>query len=162
MARDVQTGGWPPPDAATIEGIIAAHAGQEGALLPLLHALQARFGHVPQEAVAPIARALDLGRAEVHGVISFYHDFREAPPGARVLRLCRAEACLAMGGAALAEAVLARTGLGWGETSADGALTVEPVFCLGLCACAPAAMLDGAPLGRVEAGALLALLEAEE
>jgi len=126
----------------------------DGPLLPMLHAVQHAFGYVPAEVEVPIATALNLSRAEVYGVISFYHEFRRAPAGRHVLQLCRAEACQAMGCDALAQDLLRRLGLQWGGKTADGALTVEPVFCLGLCACAPAAMLDGAPIGRLDAAAL--------
>ncbi|MDR5651662.1 formate dehydrogenase subunit gamma [Ruixingdingia sedimenti] len=139
-----------------IRTIARAHLGMEGPLLPILHAVQAEFGHIPPEAVPVIADVLNLGRAEVHGVVSFYHDFRAAPTGRHVLRLCRAEACQAMGGVALADAVQAALGIGWHGTTPDGAVTLEPVYCLGLCACGPAAQLDGRPLGRADAGALLA------
>ena len=97
-----------------------------------------------------IAEALNLSRAEVYGVVSFYHDFRSAPPGRHVLKLCRAEACQAMGGAALAENLLQREHLSWGDTTRDGCLTIEPTYCLGLCACAPAALLDGEPVARLD------------
>jgi formate dehydrogenase subunit gamma len=147
------TSGW---DAGLARAVIARHLAMEGALLPILHALQDAFGHVPPQAVPELAEALNLSRAEVHGVISFYHDFRSAPPGRHVLKLCRAEACQAMGGRALADRLLDRLGLAWGETTADGGLTVEPAFCLGLCACAPAALLDGAPLARLDDAALAA------
>ena len=140
--------------------IIAAHAGLPGPMLPILHALQAEFGCVPDQATAAIADALNLTRAEVHGVITFYHDFRRTPAGQRVLKLCRAEACQAMGGAALGAGLLARLGIGWGETTADGGLTVDAVYCLGLCACAPAALLDGEPLGRLTDAALREVLDA--
>lgn len=139
------------PDAGLadeIRAILADHAGLEGPLLPILHTVQARFGHLPAPALPLIAAALGLSRAEVHGVASFYHDFREAPAGRHVLKLCRAEACQATGGVALAEAVQRALGIGWGETTPDGRVTLEPVFCLGLCACGPAAMLDGAVIGR--------------
>jgi formate dehydrogenase subunit gamma len=139
--------------------IIAAHAGREGATLPVLHALQAEFGCVPAEAVPLVADALNLSRAEVHGVVSFYHDFRAAPPGRHVLKLCRAEACQSMGGDALAAEAQSVLQTGWGGTSADGAVTLEPVFCLGLCACAPAAMLDGEVLGALDGARLGRLLE---
>jgi formate dehydrogenase subunit gamma len=138
--------------------IIAAEAGREGAMLPILHAIQAEFGHIPAEAVPLIAHALNLSRAEVHGVISFYHDFRRHPPGRHVLQLCRAEACQSMGADALAARTRERLGVGWGETTADGAVTLEPVFCLGLCACAPSAMLDGRPVARLNAARLEGLL----
>jgi formate dehydrogenase subunit gamma len=105
-----------------------------------------------------IAQALALSRAEVHGVVSFYHDFREASAGARVLKLCRAEACQAVGGDALAARLQARLGIGWGETTPDGRLTLDQVFCLGLCACGPAALIDGAPVGRLDDARLDALL----
>jgi len=139
--------------------ILDAHAGFEGPLLPVLHAVQAEFGHIPQAALPVIAQALALSRAEVHGVISFYHDFRSAPAGAHVVKLCRAEACQAVGADALAAQVQARLGIGWGETTADRRITLDPVFCLGLCACGPAALVDGAPLGRVDAAQLLDLLD---
>ncbi len=134
--------------------ILAAHQGLEGPLLPILHAVQAEWGHVPESAIPVIARALNLGRAEVHGVVSFYHDFRTAPAGAHVVRLCAAEACQAQGSRALAAEVAARLGAGLHETTPDGRVTVEPVYCLGLCACGPAALVDGRPLGRATAEAI--------
>lgn len=144
--------------AARIWDIVAAHAGREGPLLPILHDVQAELGHVPDAAVPVIAAALNLSRAEVHGVVTFYHDFRRAPAGRHVVKLCRAEACQAVGGAALAEGALARLGLDWGETTRNGAVTVEAVYCLGLCACGPAALVDGQPVGRLDAEGLGALL----
>lgn len=146
--------------AARAAAIAAAHAGREGPLLPVLHDVQAAFGHIPPDAVPAIAAALNLSRAEVHGVVSFYHDFRSAAAGRRVVKLCRAEACQAAGGAALAGALLARLGIGWGGTTADGAVTVEAAYCLGLCACAPAALVDGAPIGRLDAATLAAAVQA--
>ena len=143
---------------AVLSQAIADNRHLDGALLPILHAVQDGLGHVPEWAVTPIAQALNLSRAEVHGVISFYHDFRAAPAGRRVVKICRAEACQAMGGAALAEGALARAGLDWHGTAADGSVTVEPVYCLGLCACAPAVMVDGRVHGRVTAARLDALL----
>lgn len=145
-------------DTAQVDLIIASHAGLEGPLLPLLHALQEEFGYVPSEAHGPICDALNISKAELHGVISFYHDFRDAPAGRHVVRICRAEACQAMGGAALAESVLAKLGLDWHGTTRNGAITIEPVYCLGLCACAPAAMIDGRVMGRVDAAKLDKLL----
>lgn len=141
-------------DAKVAEKIIATHADLEGAALPILHALQDAFTYVPKQAEPMIAEALNVSRAEVHGLISFYHDFRRAPSGRHVLKVCRAEACQATGGPALAEALLRRLGIGWGETTADGSLTVEPAYCLGLCACGPAALLDGEPLARLDSAAL--------
>lgn len=142
-----------------VEEIVAAHAHLEGPLLPILHAMQAAFGFIPRDAVPIVAQALNLTRAEVHGVVSFYHDFREAPAGRRVVKLCRAEACQAMGGVAIADAVLKHFRIGWGETSADGAVTVDPVYCLGFCSVAPAALVDGEPHGRLDAKHLIAMAE---
>ena len=105
-----------------------------------------------------LAATLNLGRAEVHGVISFYHDFREAPAGRHVLKICRAEACQSMGANALAAATLAKLGLDWHGTTPNGAVTVEPVYCLGLCACAPAAMIDGRVVGRVDTARMARIL----
>src|ERR1700728_4094179 len=139
--------------------IIAVEAGREGAPLPILHALQAEFGHVPRDAVPMIAEALHITRAEMHGVVTFYHDFRRHPPGRHVLRLCRAEACQSMGADALAAHVRERLGVDWHDTTADGAVTLEQVFCLGLCAIAPTAMLDGAPLGRLDNARIDSALE---
>lgn len=116
----------------------------------MLHAIQAAYGHIPQEAIPLIADALNLTKAEVHGVVTFYHDFRETPAGRHVIKLCRAEACQSVGGAALADRVLGKLGLDWGGTTANGAVTVEAVYCLGLCACGPAAMVDGKVVGRVD------------
>jgi formate dehydrogenase subunit gamma len=138
--------------AAAIEDIariVNAHTHLEGPLLPLLHALQDSFGCIPAEAHAPICDALNISRAELHGVISFYHDFRDKPAGRHVLKICRAEACQSVGGAMLADATLARLGLDWHGTTANGAVTIEPVYCLGLCACAPAAMVDDRVIGRL-------------
>lgn len=139
--------------------IIAANAAQEGAALPILHALQEVFGYIPRAAVPLVADALNLSRAELQGIVTFYHDFRDTPPGAHVLKLCRAEACQSMGGDALAEEARERLRLEWGETSGDGRVTLEPVFCLGLCACAPAAMLDGKLIGGLDRVQLNALLD---
>ena len=151
--------GYQAWDEQLAGGIIAAHAGREGAALPILHALQHTFGCVPRQAEALLADALNVSRAEIRGVVSFYHEFRSEKPGRHVLRLCRAEACQAMGAVSLADGLLARLGLDWGETTEDGALTVEAVYCLGLCACAPAALLDGEPLGRLDAATLDALAD---
>ena len=142
-----------------LRAVIGAHLAMEGPLIPILHAVQAEFGFVPRAALPVIAAALNLSRAEVHGVFTFYHDFRDHPQGRHVLRLCRAEACQSMGAAALAERVQRLTGLDWHETSRDGRLTLEPVFCLGLCACGPSAEWDGELIGRADAGRIAALLE---
>jgi formate dehydrogenase subunit gamma len=137
-----------------IAEILEAHQGLEGPLLPILHAIQKAFGHVPDSAIPQIAAALMLSKAEVHGVISFYHDFRSAPAGRHVLKLCRAEACQTMGGDAVADRIKHALGIDWHETTADGRVTLEPVFCLGLCACGPAAMVDGRLVGRCDEGVL--------
>ena len=154
MAGHTQTGSVAAWDAAQAAAIVASFAGQEGATLPILHALQSAFGHVPREAEAIVADALNLSKAELRGVVSFYHDFRAAPPGRHVLKLCKAEACQSVGALALAERLLARLGVAWGGTTADGALTIEPVYCLGLCACGPAGLLDNEPLARLDNAAL--------
>ena len=143
---------------AQVGEIVAAHQHREGALLPILHDIQAAFGHVPQLALPQIAKALNISKAEVHGVMSFYHDFREVPAGAHVLKLCRAEACQAVGADRVAAHARARLGVDWHGTTLDGRVTLEPVFCLGLCACGPAAMVDGRLLGRVDEARLDGLL----
>lgn len=150
----------PAPTADEIRDVVTPLTALEGPLLPMLHAIQAEWGHVPQAAVPVLADVLNLGRAEVHGVISFYHDFRDHPAGRYILKICRAEACQSMGGAAMAAGVLDRLGVDWHGTTPDGAVTVEPVYCLGLCACAPAAMLDGQLMGRVDGDRLVSALEA--
>ncbi|HTR87193.1 MAG TPA: formate dehydrogenase subunit gamma [Reyranella sp.] len=139
---------------ARAQEIVRRHEGRLGALLPILHELQAEFGCVPPNATRLVAEALNLSRAEVHGVVSFYHDFREQPAGRHVLKLCRAEACQSMAGETFAEKVLKHFGLDWHETTPDGRLTIEPVYCLGLCATAPSAMLDGEVMGRLDGESL--------
>jgi formate dehydrogenase subunit gamma len=139
--------------------IAAMHLALEGPLLPILHAVQAEFGYVPDEALPTIAERLNISRAEVHGVVSFYHDFRTAPAGRHVVKLCRAEACQAVGADALVTRAEERLGIAMHETTRDGAVTLEPVFCLGLCACGPAAMIDGRIVGRLDAARLDALLD---
>jgi formate dehydrogenase subunit gamma len=120
-----------------------------GALLPILHALQEEFGYVDKAAVPLIAGALNLSHADVHGVITFYHDFRHHPPGRHVLKLCRAESCQAMGCDHTIQHVEKKLGVKLGETTPDESFTIEAVYCLGNCALSPAAMLDGKPYGRV-------------
>lgn len=144
--------------SARVGDIIAAHIGLEGPLLPILHAIQHEFGHVPQQALPQIASALSLSGAEVHGVMTFYHDFRAAPAGRHVLKLCRAESCQSVGADRVAGHARKALGVDWHETTADGRVTLEPVFCLGLCACGPAAMVDGRVVGRVDEARLDQLL----
>ncbi|ARO32017.1 MULTISPECIES: formate dehydrogenase subunit gamma [unclassified Rhizobium] len=136
--------------AARTRTIVADLRFLEGPLLPILHEVQREFGYVPQEALPVIAEELNLSRAEVHGVMTFYHDYRDHPAGRHVLKLCRAEACQSTGGDALADRVKALLGIDFHQTTLDGAVTLEPVYCLGLCACAPSAMLDGEVYGRVD------------
>ena len=133
------------------EQALAETSGLGGRLLPLLHAIQDRLGYIPTEAIGHIADALNISRAEVHGVITFYHDFRTTVPGRHIIRLCRAEACQSMGSDSLAEHAKSRLGVDFHETSADGSVTLEPVFCLGGCAASPTMMLDGRLYGRVSA-----------
>lgn len=139
--------------------IISALVGLEGPLLPILHAVQAEFGHVPQTALPVIADALNISKAEVHGVMSFYHDFREHSAGRHVVKLCRAEACQAMGSDRVADHAKARLGIDFHGTTPDGAVTLEAVYCLGLCACAPAALVDGKVVGRVNEDRIDAIIE---
>ena len=136
--------------AARTRSIVADLRFLEGPLLPILHEVQEEFGYVPQEALPVIAEELNLSRAEVHGVVTFYHDYRNHPAGRHVLKLCRAEACQSMGGDAVAERVKRLLGIDFHQTTLDGSVTLEPVYCLGLCACAPSAMLDGEVYGRVD------------
>jgi formate dehydrogenase subunit gamma len=149
---------YEPWNAARGAEIIAEHADLEGATLVILHALQEAFGHVPEPSIPMIASALNLSRAEVHGVFTFYHDFRRAPAGRHVLKLCRAEACQAAGGDALAARAEARLGIAIGDTTADRLTTLEPIYCLGLCATAPSAMLDGRLVGRLDEARIDALV----
>ncbi len=149
---------YEPWDEARSAEIIAEHAGLEGATLVILQALQEAFGHVPEPAIPMVAAALNLSRAEVFGVFTFYHDFRGEPAGTHVLKLCRAEACQAAGGEALAARAEARLGIASGSTTADRRVTLEPVYCLGLCATAPSAMLDGRLVGRLDQSRLDALI----
>jgi formate dehydrogenase subunit gamma len=149
-------------DEGTARALITARAALPGAVLPVLHALQEHFGYVDPAAVPLVAEALNLSRAEVHGVVTFYHDFRQTPPGRHVLRVCRAEACQSMGADRLAAHIKARLGIDFHQTSADGRVTLEPVFCLGDCACSPALMLDGELHGRVDAAAFDRLMAESE
>jgi len=140
--------------------VIAEMRGLEGPLLPILHGIQHEFGYVPQESLPIIAEALNISRAEVHGVATFYHDYRSQPAGRHVLKLCRAEACQSMGSDAIAAQIQQRLGIGFHETAKDGSVTLEAVYCLGLCACAPSAMLDGEVIGRLDADAIDEIVEA--
>lgn len=140
-----------PFDADRARDIVAAHRDMPGAMLPILHALQEAFGYIDEKAEPIIADVLNVTRAEVHGVVTFYHDFRRKPAGAHTLRLCRAEACQSVGGEALAARAEAALGVASGETTEDGKVTLEAVYCLGLCALAPSAMIDGRVVGHLDA-----------
>ena len=144
-----------PFDLAAAEQIVARHAGVKGGLLPALHDLQNTFGHVPRAALTLLAKGFNITEAEAYGVASFYHDFRlDAPRGRRTLKLCRAEACQAVGADTLAAHVKRKLGVDWHGTTEDGEWTLEPVFCLGLCACGPSALVDGKGHARLDDDAI--------
>lgn len=148
-----------PFDIDIARGIVSRFADMPGGLLPALHEIQKSFGHVPRAALKVLAAGFNITEAETYGVASFYHDFRlDRPAGRRVLKLCRAEACQAVGADALAAHVKERLKLDWGGTTADGEWTLEPVFCLGLCACGPSAMIDGEVHARLDDAAIDALV----
>ena len=141
---------------------LADHGSAPGALLPVLHAIQDALGYIPDAAVEAVAHHLNLSRADVHGVLSFYHDFRHAPPARRVVRLCRAEACQSMGGAALEAALRARLGLAADQHETSDGIAFEPAYCFGACACAPTAMINGELHGRLDLARLEALVRDSE
>jgi len=157
----------PPREDATLirleaaDALIAQWTRRHGAardqLLPLLHMLQEEMGFVDDALVAPIAAAFNLSRADVHGVVTFYHDFRRVPAGRHVVKICRAESCQARGGAAIEAAAAERLGVAMGGTRRDGQVTLEAVYCLGLCAVGPNALVDGRPVARVDADRLDAI-----
>jgi formate dehydrogenase subunit gamma len=149
---------YAPWDIDVARTIVAGKQSMPGPLLPILHALQEEFGYIDREAEPLIADILNVTRAEVHGVVTFYHDFRHAPPARHVLKLCRAEACQSTGGDKLAAHAEAKIGVALGGATADGRVSLEPVYCLGLCAVAPSAMLDGRVIGRMDEEKLDALL----
>jgi formate dehydrogenase subunit gamma len=151
--------GEPPSDLAGLRSLISPLASLPGALLPVLHAVQDHIGFIPESALPVIAEVLNLSVAEVHGVVTFYHWFRRTAGGRKIVRVCRAEACQAMGGDRVAKHAQDRLGIEWHETTKDGRITLEPVFCLGLCACAPAALVDGKVVGRVDEARLDAIIE---
>lgn len=129
--------------------ILDAHQTMPGNLLPILHSIQDTLGYIPAAAVADIAKSLNLSQAEVHGVISFYHYFRDTPPGKHTIRICRAESCQAMNGKALEAHATQTLGIDFHETTADGVFSLEPVYCLGNCACSPSITVDDEVFGRV-------------
>jgi formate dehydrogenase subunit gamma len=136
-------------DPEELKGLIASLKHLPGALLPVLRAIQDRWGYIPKEAIGVVAKELNLSRAEVYGVVSFYHDFRRHPPGRHVLKICQAEACQALGCTELTRFAKELLGVDFHETTPDGVFTLEPVYCLGNCACPPSIMLDGKVYGRV-------------
>ncbi|MBL8755386.1 MAG: formate dehydrogenase subunit gamma [Planctomycetes bacterium] len=145
---------------AVVEAVVQRLRAVPGACLPILHAIQDELGFVPHDAVERIADGLNLSRAEVHGVLTFYHDFRTAPPGRTIVKLCRAEACQARGCTALERRLHDHHGIAMGATSADAAITLEPVYCLGNCALGPSALVDGKLVGRLDAARVDALVQA--
>jgi formate dehydrogenase subunit gamma len=148
-----------------VESAIESHQGKIGALLPVLHSIQDTLGHIPSESVPMIARAMNLSRAEINGVMSFYHDFRSEPAGEHILHLCRAEACQAMGARELEDHVKKRLGIDYGETTSNGLFTLEPVYCLGNCACSPSLRVNDDLHARVTAETfdeLIAQMEAQD
>ncbi|WP_018151044.1 formate dehydrogenase subunit gamma [Leeia oryzae] len=148
-----------PDQHAVVARILSARQQEPGALLPILHDIQDQLGYIPETAIADIAFAMNRSKAEIHGVISFYHDFKMSPPAAHELRLCRAEACQSMGSDALAAHVHACTGIDEHGQTADGQLAVRPVYCLGACATSPAMLVDGQLHARVTKEALDAVLQ---
>ena len=155
--------GNPPPafDRGAVEAVIVQRKAMPGAMLPILHGVQEKIGYIPPEAVQLIADELNVSRAEVHGVITYYHYFRQTPPGRHVVQICRAEACQAVGGEALAAHAKAALGCDFHETTADGAFSLESVYCLGQCACGPAVMMGDELHARVSPGKLDRLLDAK-
>jgi formate dehydrogenase subunit gamma len=135
----------------TVQTIIAELKDKPGALLPILHGIQDALGYIPADSIPAIAQGLNLSRAEVHGVISFYHYFRETPPGKHTIHLCRAESCQSMGANKLEAHVKATLGIDYHETTADGKFSLEAVYCLGNCACSPAMQIHDEIYGRVTA-----------
>jgi formate dehydrogenase subunit gamma len=142
-----------------VRDIVATHRGQRGALLPILHSIQEALGCVPPEVIPVLADELNLSRADVHGVVSFYHDFRATPAGRTTVRICRGEACQAVGAERLVDHLRDRCGMSLGDTSIDGSVNVEQVFCLGNCALGPAAQVNGRLRGRLDEARLSAILE---
>ena len=148
-----------------IESIVESHRGKIGALLPILHSIQDKLGHIPPEAVPMIARELSLSRAEIQGVIGFYHDFHTEPMGEHIIHICRAEACQAMGARELEEYAGKRLGVTYGGTTADGKFTLQPVYCLGNCACSPSVRINDDLHARVTSSRfdeLISALEAQD
>lgn len=136
--------------STTIQSLVSQHKALPGALLPLLHAIQDTIGYIPEDSYLPISKALALSVAEVHGVVTFYHHFRTHPVGKHVLHICRAESCQAMGLEKLEASIKAKLNIDYHQTTSDGAITLEPIYCLGNCACSPAVMMDDEVHGRMD------------
>ncbi len=136
--------------STTIQSLVSQHKALPGALLPLLHAIQDTIGYIPEDSYLPISKALALSVAEVHGVVTFYHHFRTHPVGKHVLHVCRAESCQAMGSEKLEASIKAKLNIDYHQTTSDGAITLEPIYCLGNCACSPAVMMDDEVYGRMD------------
>jgi len=143
---------------AKIQGLIAQYKVLPGALLPLLHAIQDEIGYVPEESYLSISKALALSVAEVHGVVTFYHHFRSHPAGKHILQICRAESCQAMGSEKLEASIKAKLGIDYHQTTLDGAITLEPIYCLGNCACSPSVMMDDEVYGRMDSSKMAQLI----
>ena len=150
---------YEPWDLSEATSVVAARSHEKGSAIPVMHDLMERFGYVDRAIVPVLAEALNLSRAEIHGTLTFYHDFRDHPPGRSTLKVCRAEACQARGAVAMHDALRRKLGIDWHGTTADGAITIEPVFCLGLCACAPAVLVDEEPVGDVRVETLDAFIQ---
>jgi formate dehydrogenase subunit gamma len=148
-----------PDTLHVVQSALAAHKDEPGALLPVLHDIQDQMGYVPADAIPVLAKGLNLSRAEVHGVVSFYHHFRTTPPGKHVIQICRAESCQAMGANDLVAHAKASLGVDLHQTTGDGRFTLEPVYCLGNCACSPAMMVDDDLHGRVSADRFDAVID---
>ena len=151
-----------PAHVDTVRRIVADLKNRPGPLLEVLHAVQAALGYVPEGAIPLVAEGLNVSRAEVHGVVTFYHYFRRTPPGKHVVSLCRAEACQSMGADALAEHAKRKLGVDFHETTDDGEFSLEPIYCLGNCACSPAALVDGRLYGRLTPESFDAMLATEQ
>lgn len=143
-----------------VHGVVEAHRGDRGALMPILHDIQEKLGYIDPAVVPILAKELNLSRADVHGVVTFYHDFRKNPAGATTVRICRAEACQSVGAERLADIVKTRLGIGFGETTPDGQVTLEQTFCFGNCALGPAVQVGEKLYGRMDANRLNGILEA--
>jgi formate dehydrogenase subunit gamma len=146
-------------DTGIASEIISHFGARPELLVQVLHAFLERYGYISEDAIRQIAKELNLSRAEVHGVVSFYHDFRTAPPGKRVIKICQAESCQAMGSRELTSHAEKKLGVSMSETTDDGEISLEPVYCLGNCACSPAVMIDERVYGRVDASKLDSILK---